>query len=185
MFDEFDNFEIKNASIKFKKAAAAVKFGCLGKIDVSSNTTQITKKCEGRVVKKKNRVTDLVVALTSHVNKTVDRQLVGLSNTGLKNGVYAYGEDSFGDDFIFTAEIEDMDGNKKLIAFPNCSNAKGLILTVDNDATEIALKDLEFSAMMDENGKFYYEALDSEVEDEEVKNQWLTNFNYDLVKIAE
>lgn len=183
VFDEFDNCEIKNASIKFNSAEAAIKFGCLGKIDVSSNITTVSKKCEGRVVKKKTRVTDLVVSLTSHVNKTVDKDLVGMKNDGLKEGIYAYGENSFCEKFTFCAEIEDMDGNKKLVAFPNCSNAKGLTLTVDNDATEIALKELEFSAMMDNYGKFYYEAEQKDLVDENVKEKWLTDFNYDLVKL--
>lgn len=184
-FDEFDNCEVKEASIKFKSAASAIKFGCLGNINVSANTTTKEKKCEGRVVKRRTKVSDLTVGLTSHVNRTVEKQFTGMSNEGLKKGVYAYGESSFCEDFIFTCVIEDMDGNRKLIAFPNCSNAKGLILSVDNDASEIALKDLEITAMIDDYGNCYYEAEEADLEDATVKDTWLTNFSYDLVKLGE
>ena len=46
------------------------------------------------------------------------------------------------------------------------------------------MKDFEFSALADENKKFYYEAYESEIEDEEVKEKWLTNFTSELVKNA-
>lgn len=184
-FDEFDNCEVKEASIKFKSADAAIKFGCMGKIDINANTTTISKKCEGRVVKQKQRVDSLTAAISSHLTRTVDKKFFGMSNEGLKTGVYAYGETSFCEDFIFAAVIEDMDGKRKLIAMPNCQNAKGLSLSVDNDATEIALKDLEITAMADDYGQFLYVAEEADLEDVTVKDTWLTNFSYDLVKLGE
>ena len=36
--------------------------------------------------------------------------------------------------------------------------------------------------MPDENGECMYEALESELESEEIKQQWLTNFSLELVK---
>ena len=63
-FDEFDNCEVKEASIKFKSADAAIKFGCLGNINASANMITKEKKCEGRVVKRKVKVDNLTVGLT-------------------------------------------------------------------------------------------------------------------------
>lgn len=184
-FDEFDNCEVKEASIKFKSADAAITFGCMGRININSNTTTKTKKCEGRVAKEVTKVDSLNVEVGSHLTRTVDRKLVGMSNEGLKKGVYAYGNRSFCEAFIFTAVIEDMDENRKLIAIPNCTNAQGLSITVDNDATEIAVKDLNFKAMEDDYGQFLYTAEEADLEDATVKDLWLTNFSHDLVKLTE
>jgi hypothetical protein len=75
-----------------------------------------------------------------------------------------------------------MEGNIKYIAFSNLTDTKGLFVNVSNDVTEIEMKDFEFSALADTNNKFYYEAFESELEDETVKQQWLTNFTPELVK---
>lgn len=182
--EEFENYKIQEGSIQFDNNAA-ISFGCIGTLDGSSNTEEVVKKCEGVVVKKKKRIIDMTVALTGHAKIPASRKIIGLSNEGLKTGVYAYGTDTFSAPFTFTAKIIDMDGNIKYIAFPKIENTKGLSVKVDNEVTEIAMDDFEFSAMIDSNNKFYYEAYESELEDETVKSKWLTNFTPELVKQTE
>ena len=96
--------------------------------------------------------------------------------------MYAYGTDTFSKPFTFAAKVIDMEGNVKYVAFPNLTDVKGLFFNVNNDVTEIEMKEFEFSALPDTNKKFYYEAYADEVEDASVKDTWLTNFTPDLVK---
>nr|DAV03339.1 MAG TPA: major tail protein [Caudoviricetes sp.] len=182
--EEFENYKIQEGSLQFDNNTA-ISFGCIGTVDASSNTEEVVKKCEGVVVKKKKRITDMTVAITGHAKIPASRKIIGLSNEGLKTGIYAYGTDTFSAPFTFAAKIIDMDGNVKYIAFPKIENTKGLSVKVDNGVTEIAMDDFEFSAMIDSNNKFYYEAYESELEDETVKSKWLTNFTPELVKQTE
>ena len=50
------------------------------------------------------------------------------------------------------------------------------------DVTEIEMKNFSFSALKDSNNMFYYEALESELKDNNIKQKWLTNFTPELVK---
>ncbi len=179
--EEFENYKILESSIQFKNKSA-IAFGCIGTMDATANVEEVVKKCEGKVVKKTKRVTDMTVAITAHTRVPVQRDLAGLSNEGLKEGVYAYGTDTFSNPFVYTAKVLDMEGNVKYIAFPNMENVKGLAIKVNNDVTEIEMDDMEFSALADSNNKFYYEAYESELKDANVKEKWLTNFTPDLVK---
>ena len=182
--EEFDDYKVLEGSIQFE-GEQAIGFGCVGTLEATANTEEVVKKCEGAVVKKKKRITDLNVTLTGHSKIPASRQIMGLSNEGLKTGVYAYGTDTFSKPFVFTAKVQDMDGNVKYIAFPNLTDAKGLFININNEVTEIEMKDFEFSALADTNKKFYYEAYESEIEDATIKETWLTNFTPELVKNEE
>ncbi len=179
--EEFEDYKIQEGSIQFD-GESAIGFGCIGTMSGNANIEEVVKRCEGAVVKKAKRITDLSVNLTGHAKIPASRKIMGLSNEGLKTGVYAYGSDSFAKPFTFAAKVIDMEENVKLIAFPNLTDVKGLFFNVNNETTEIEMKDFEFSALKDSNNKFYYEAYESELEDDTVKNTWLTNFTPDLVK---
>lgn len=179
--DEFEEYKIIEGSIQFKNKAA-VSFGCIGTLEGSSNVEEVVKKCEGKIIKKIKKITDMTVNLTGHAKIPVSRELMGLTNRGLKAGVYAYGADVFSNPFVFAAKVIDMEGNVKYIAFANMEDVNGLTININNDTTEIEMKEFEFSALADENNMFYYEAYESELEDTTVKTTWLTNFTPDLVK---
>lgn len=179
--EEFENYKIQEGSLIFGEKPA-VAFGCIGTMDATSSVEKVEKKCEGAVVKTVKRVNSMTVAITGHVRIPTSRQIVGLSNEGLKTGVYGYGSNTFSMPFIFAAKIIDMEGNVKYIAFPKLEDVKGLSIKVNNDVTEIEMSDLEFTALKDSNNMFYYEMFDSESEDSELKEAWLTNFTPDLVK---
>lgn len=178
---DFEDYKIIEATITIDDEVAA-GFGCIGTLDGTADISTVEKKCEGSVVKTAKKVNKVNVTLTGHPFTTVARKIVGLTNEGLKTGVYGYNVNIKSKKIVLTAKIVDMDGNIKYIAFPNMDDVKGLTIKVNNDVTEIEMKDFEFSALKDTNNMCYYEALESELEDENVKEKWLTNFTPELVK---
>lgn len=180
---DFEDYKIIEGTIAIDDEVAT-SFGCIGTLEGTSETETVEKKCEGAVVKSIKKVTKIAVTLTGHPYVAVLRNVAGMTNEGLKEGVYGYGANVKSKKIVFTAKVQDMEGNIKYIAFPNMDDVKGLNIKVDNDVTEIEMKDFEFSALKDENNMFYYEALEKDLTDEEVKSKWLTNFTPDLVKTA-
>ncbi|WP_367590228.1 hypothetical protein [Heyndrickxia ginsengihumi] len=128
----------------------------------------------------------MTLKINAHVQVAPLRKIFGLSNEGLKPGIYSYGSDSIGEEFVLTADaIDDFEDVTKLIAFPNCSSSTGLTLSIENGADEVAELELEFTAMIDDNNKCYYEAFISELDDPSLADQWRKNFSYDVVKAVE
>lgn len=181
---DFEDYKIIEGTIAIDNEVAT-SFGCIGTLEGTSETETVEKKCEGSVVKSIKKVTKIAVTLTGHPYVAVLRNVAGMTNEGLKEGIYGYGADVKSKKIIFTAKVQDMEGNIKYIAFPNMDDVKGLNIKVDNDVTEIEMKDFEFSALKDENKMFYYEALEKDLTDADVKEKWLTNFTPALVKTAE
>lgn len=180
---DFEDYKIIEGTIAIDNEVST-SFGCIGTLEGTSEIETVEKKCEGAVVKTVKKVTKVAVTLTGHPYTAVLRNVAGMTNEGLKEGVYGYGAKIKSKKIVFTAKIEDMEGNIKYIAFPNMDDVKGLNIKVDNDVTEIEMKDFEFSALKDKNNMFYYEALEKDITDEEVKSKWLTNFTPDLVATA-
>lgn len=181
---DFEDYKIIEGTIAIDNEVAT-SFGCIGTLEGTSETETVEKKCEGAVVKSIKKVTKIAVTLTGHPYVTVLRNVAGMTNEGLKEGVYGYGADIKSKKIVFTAKVQDMEGNIKYIAFPNMDDVKGLNIKVNNDVTEIEMKDFEFSALKDENKMFYYEALEKDLQDADVKEKWLTNFTPSLVKVEE
>lgn len=182
---EFDPVSIKNPTIKFKGDTTAQEFGAIGKIDGETELLEIVLKKEGIETKRKSTPQKMTLKLNAHVLIDPLRKIFGLSNDNLQPGVYAYGSDSKGREFTLTADvIDEFEEVTKLIAFPNCVSSTGLLLSVENGADEVAELELEFTAMVDDNKKCYYEAIVDELEDSTLATKWKTDFNYDLVKLT-
>lgn len=181
---DFEDYKIIEGTIAIDKEVAT-SFGCIGTLEGTSETETVEKKCEGAVVKSIKKVTKIAVTLTGHPYTAVLRNVAGMTNEGLKEGIYGYGDNVKSKKIVLTAKVQDMDGNIKYIAFPNMDDVKGLNIKIDNDVTEIEMKDFEFAALKDSNNMFYYEALEKDLTDTDVKEKWLTNFTPDLVKTAE
>lgn len=182
---EFDSWSIKNSSIQFIKSGVkqpGAKFGSVGTISFEPETSTLQKK-EGRVITKEKIITTkLNVSVSAHIPVDVARDFFGLSNEGLKPGIYSYGEGSLGKDFVWTADVmDDFEDVTKLIAFPKASNSAGLTLSIDATQEELALLELSFSAVADSAGQFYYEALVPELEDPTIADTWHTNFDRTLI----
>lgn len=178
---DFEDYKIIEGTIKIDELAA-VSFGCIGTLEGAADIETVEKKCEGSVVKTRKKVNKIDVTLTGHPYTAVLRNIAGMTNEGLKEGVFGYGADIKTKKIILTAKVEDMEGNIKYIAFPNMDDVQGLKVSINNDVTEIEMKDFAFSALKDENNMFYYEALEDDITDNTVKQSWLTNFSPSLVK---
>ncbi|PFR53910.1 phage tail protein, partial [Bacillus cereus] len=105
------------------------------------------------------------------------RDIFGITNKNLKEGVFSYGVDSIGKDFAFVAEeVDTFEDVSRYIAFPNCTSATGFIKSITNGEEELAETELEITCLADEFDQFYYEAFVSELAPEDVK-MWMTAFD--------
>ncbi|EAC8303050.1 phage tail protein [Listeria monocytogenes] len=185
IIEEFDATRVTNVGTKFSEDATSIAFGCLGSIEGETELLELVKKCEGVETKKKTTPQKMSLTLNGHVKVPVLRDIFGFSNEGLKAGVYSYGADSLSKPFVLTADVlDEFEAQTKLIAFSNCVAATGLKITVENGADEVAEVELEFTAMIDDNRKCYYEAIISELDEADKDafvKQWHTNFTPDMV----
>lgn len=187
----FDAVSINNVGIQFKTGTTyeeGTSFGCVGSLEGESDVTEKQLKCGNRVLKSITKVNFMTFNVTvANAPIAVVRSIFGLENEGLKTGVYSFGENSKGQDFIFTGDIVDeFEDVTKMIAFPNASNISGLkIQAIENGADEVANLEFEFRALPDADGKFYYEAVAGDVVDQAVKDQWHTAFTSTLVAEVE
>lgn len=182
---DFDAMKIKNVSVQYKDETPNAKFGCMGSISGETKMRTVTKKCEGVAIKTRSFPISHSLTLAGYVPVSVLRDTFGIKNTGLKPGVYSYGTDSKGKEFVLTADvIDEFEDVTKLVAFPNANSATGLKYSIDNDADEVAYVELEFNSNPDEEGQFYYEAFVKEI-DEAIKTGWHTDFKRELIAMPE
>lgn len=187
--EDFDSVSIANAALQFFEEGTqqpGLKFGCLGIIAGETELKEIIKICAGMEKGKVTKPIKMNLTLTGHVKVAVIRKLFGLSNDGLKPGIYRYSQNTKGKKFVLTADIiDEFQDITKLIAFPNCVSATGLILTVEGGADEVAQLEIEVTAYPDPasvNGDFYYDAFVQELEDPTIADTWHTQFDYTLVE---
>nr|WP_259545004.1 phage tail protein [Heyndrickxia oleronia] len=186
---EFTPARITNLNIKFKGEDLAEEFGCVGQIEGETEMLTVVKKCEGIEVRSKSSPQKMTLKITGHVKVAPLRKIFGLSNEGLKAGVYSYGSDSKSKDFSLSADVIDVfDETTKLIAFPNCTSSTGLTISIENGADEVAEMELEFTAMVDNYRKCYYEAMIEDImnnlgdEADFFIEEWRKNFTSQLPK---
>mgnify|MGYP003623323787 CR=1 FL=1 len=183
---DFEHFKIKNASIQLLNpdgtSEPGVRFGCMGSLDQTNNTEEYTKTCEGVVIGTETVLKSAVVNVAAHVVIDILRSIFGLSNEGLRPGVWSYGTRNTGRRFIFTAEIENMRKTEsKLVAYPNCSTTGGFAFSIDNAAATLAQMTVNFNALADAYDQVYYEAIKSDLP-EYIANTWHTMFSRHLVE---
>lgn len=182
---EFSEFKITNMSIMFEKEISASKFGCIGSLEETLNTKTIVKKCEGITTKNKTIPTgDGELKLLVHIELEAFNSAFGMDNDELKEGVHGYGKFQH-KQFALTGEVYNEDDVKKYKAYPNCVISNGISRKIENGAEEVAELEMTIAVAADKNGYCMYEALDSELKDEETKEKWLKGFTPDLVKKAE
>lgn len=183
---EFDAVSIKNASVQFFENGvqqAGEKFGLLGSIEGETEVIEIVKRVEGIEAKRKSKPIKMALTVAGHIPVKVARDYFGLSQADLKPGIWAYGTLSKGKNFVFTADvIDEFEDVVKLIAFPNCTDTAGFKIAIENGADEVAMLEIEFTALGDSKGNIYYEALVDELEDATVATQWHTKFDKVLVE---
>lgn len=179
----FSEFEIIEQHIKIAGNKSFENMNCVGSSEEELGVKTITKKCRGKVAKKRTRGTgDGTLKQSLHVPRSVYNEIYNMERKELAKGVYAYGENSKHPEFSLTQKVLDEDGNIKFKAYPRCILSSGPSRKIENGAEEVAELEMTIDLMPDENGECMYEALESELESEEIKQQWLTNFSLELVK---
>lgn len=160
----------------------AMELGCTGALEAEPEMKTLSMRCEGDIVDEISKPEFYTVNFTGHLTLGVAREIFGLTNDGLKDGVYAIGDKSVPKKGVFTWEVYDMyNEGKKFMAFSNMVSTTGWVFSHENGADEVAEIEVEFKAMKDDKGNFYYEAFESEITDEEVKTGWLKLFTTELV----
>jgi len=184
---EFDAVSLRNVTAQFFEGgtpAPGTSFGCAGSVEGETESIEIVKRCAGVTTKKITKPQQMNLTYSGHLPVKVLRDVFGLTNEGLKPGVYSYGQDARPKNFILTADVVDeFEDVTKLIAFPGVTTSTGLkIQGIENGAEEVAEIELEFTVLPDENRQFYYEALVPELDDQTVADQWHTAFSRELVE---
>lgn len=183
--EEFAPTEVSSIALQFKgETVDNIKFPCAGSLTGETVLRELIRTCAGVEVAKKVKPEKMDLVLTGHVPIAIFRKFFGLTNEGLKKGVYRYNTSSVGEDFTLTADAVDEFGETtKLMAFPRSSSSAGLSFNIANGEAEVAEVELAISAYPDgPKNDIYYEAFVSELEEESLREQWHTEFNYELVE---
>lgn len=184
--EQFAPVRITNASVQFFEGGEqkpSEKFGSLGSVEGETTLKELIKTEEGQEVAKRTKPEKMDLTVSAHIRTSVIRKIFGISSNGLKPGIYKYGQDSKGVEFVFTADvIDEFEDVTKLIAFPKCVSATGFTFTIENGADEVALMEVQLTAYPDAMREIYYEAFVSELEDTTVATKWHTEFDRSLVE---
>jgi hypothetical protein len=163
----------------------ATKLGCTGKLEISSEYKTIVKNCEGVEQKSVKKITKLTGTISVHMPLVIARTVFGLSNDGLKVGVYGISDKTNTPDMCLTTKAIDLfTDEEKYICLPKIAFTTGFAKSIDNTLEEVAEVELEFNAYKDENNEFYYEACASEVDKTSIGDKWLEEFTPSMVKAS-
>lgn len=182
----FSDYEVKESSIRFNddNEISATKVGCVGSLEEAMDVKTVTKKCEGILVKSRTKGTGSgTLKVSLHMLWSLYVKAYGMVFTDkLAEGVYAYGKDSSHKEFTWTSKVLDEDDVVKYLAYPRCVISSGTAKKITNGEEEVAEIEMEIAVFPDDEGFGKYEAMESELTDDNIKTKWLTSFNYDLVK---
>lgn len=184
----FSDFEIKETAIKFSDDEASERIGCVGTAEETLNNKQITKKCEGivrkYVIKGDGTAT---VKYSLHMRFAHFYKALGMKFDTLKEGVYAYGEQSRHEEVCITSKVYDEDGRLKLKAYPRFVITDAVARIIENGAEEVAEIEISGTALPDDDGNCTYEVMIAELSEENAESfteSFMTNFDASLLKIV-
>lgn len=181
----FSEAEVRKIGIKIGEAAKADINECVGTWEEELEVKTVVKKCRGVVSKSRTKGTgNGTIKASMHMAQDLFAEMYGMKQEGLKDGVIAYGTKSLHPVFCVTALVLDEDDNEKLKAYPNCTIQTALTRKVENGAEEIAEIELELAITPDEEGNGMYEAVVTDLKDEDLKTKWLESFTPELVKLG-
>ena len=179
----FSDFELDQLGIKFKDSEEYKSVNCVGACEEEMESKVVTKSCRGIVVKKIVKGTgNGTLKITAHIPWDVYTELYGMNLDTLIKGVKAYGKNSVHGGFGAVMHVNDEDGAEKYKAYPNCVIEAGVVRKIENGAEEVAELEIEASVMPDEFGNGLYEALATELTDDDVKAKWMSEFTPELVQ---
>lgn len=182
----FDVSNVTNVTLQYASGDIDV-IPCFGSINGTTDMRTINRTCKG-VQTSISKPQKLKVTTTMFMPVETYRDVFGLTQDGLKAGVYAYGAESKGKQLALVARFkDDFQDNEKIIAIPKATTTTGLSFSADADGNDVVKITLELEAGLDELDNLYYEAIIGDGTDEvsEVDaKKWETGFKVDLVKSA-
>lgn len=183
----FSEYEVRKLYVKIGDGAA-LEIPCVGNFEEEMEVKTVTKTCRGKVAKTRSRGTgNGTLTISAHIPYSAYYEIHAMARDDLKTGVYAFGEKSLLPECLLCADVFDEDDNEKLKAYPKATVTTGPARSVENGADEVAEVEIEVSVMPDDYGEGLYEAIVSELEEEDaatIKSTWMTNFTRDLVEVA-
>ncbi len=184
----FSEFEVDKISFKFTEGNAEA-LSCIGKFEEEMEVKTVSKKCRGKVIKTRTRGTGNGTITTSmHVPKGTYAKLFAMTRSTLKEGAYAFGENSLLPECCMCVHVTDEDGNEKLKAYPRVTATTGPARSVENGGDEVEEIEPEFSVMPDSYGEGMYEMFLDGLEDSEKETlveKWMSGFSRDLITATE
>ena len=184
--ERFEDYKITNAHIRFydektKELGESQALGCTGTLTVETELRNVQKTCGGEVIAEVTKATKLNGTVSAHVKPSVAIEVLGLTNDGLAKGVYGYAGKKTARGVI-TFDVLDMyEEQKKLLAFPQVAFTNGLTLNIESGQDEIAMMEMSYSGLRDENNYFYYQAFVDDLESEDLAEKWHKEFEPKLV----
>lgn len=150
---------------------------CVGKLEEEMETKTITKSCRGRVKKSRTKGSQGTVTITAHLPYDLKLKLYSMAEYA--TGVYGYGTESLHNEITITAKVKDEDDNVQYRAYPVAvCNTKST--SIDDDATEVAMDELEFTVTADDNEEIVYQALADDISTT-IADAWMEAFTADLI----
>lgn len=180
---EFDKKKIFSEylvdKIAVKIGDEVIEADCIGKYSEEMETKTVTKGCRGVTRKSKTRGTGTgKVTIELHAPRYMIDKLLNMYQSGLVQGVTAYGVPSLHPDFQMTAHVKDEDDNEMFKAYPKCNISAKPNAETENGAEEVSMISMEIAVLPDEYEMGVYEAFaeDLPTEGELTKETWMKNF---------
>lgn len=181
----FSEYEVDMIGVNFPSETGFDSYAvpCVGSASEEMEVKTASKKCRGVVAKEVTRPTGAgTLKLSLHCPLELYRRIFNMKSDGLADGVFRYGQDCIHPRFTVTEHVTDEDGNVKFKAYPKVTMKSGIARNVENGADEVAEIELEMAIMPDDDNNGFYEALDSELTDDDIRSKWMESFSPELVK---
>lgn len=180
----FSEAEVRKIGVIIGDATEADVNECVGSWEEEMQVKTVTKKCRGVVQKSRTKGTgNGTIKASLHMAQDLFASMFGMKSEDLKDGVIAHGTSSIHPVFCVTALVLDEDDNEKLKAYPSCTIQSALSRKVENGAEEIAEIEVEIAVLPDKYGYGMYEAVVSDLEDEQLKENWLSSFKPEMARV--
>lgn len=180
---EFDKKKIFSEylvdKIAIKIGEEVIEADCIGKYSEEMDTKTVTKGCRGVTRKSKTRGTGTgKVTIELHAPRYMVNKMLNMYQSGLVQGVAAYGVPSLHPDFQMTTHVKDEDDNEMFKAYPKCNISNKPNVETENGAEDVAMISMEIAVLPDEYEMGVYEAFaeDLPTEGDLTKETWMKNF---------
>lgn len=176
----FSEFFLNRIGIKPSGSETTTVIDCVGSLEEEMEVKTVTKSCRGRVKKSRTKGSSGTLKITAHLPYQTYLSIYGMDDDRFATGVYGYGTLSMHKECLITAEVMDEDDNVQYRAYP-CAVATSKSSKVNDDDTEVAMVELEFSITADDNETIVYQSLKEDIS-EEIASAWMAEWTPDLVK---